>query len=177
MSSNLGIKFLPIALMVQMLTSCASANFEASSETQRALPNKNPEDHTPLIVPEINDRPPNLTPDNLQILTDCSHKAGQDLTSGSRFDIESTDIVAQITNKTQWQDTLATSTRPRVLIVNIRGQIANKLDLEFGNPNTTYCLNIKLQIVNSLNMRVSKTAKVIDVYDNQIMNHSNRSQI
>ena len=177
MSSILGVTFLAIALLVSMVSSCGTADFQAGTETNRALPNKNLEDHTPLIVPEINDQPPKLTPENLQVLKDCGLKASQDLTSGSSFDIESTDIVAQITNKTQWQDTVATSVRPRVLIVNIRGQIANKLDLEFGNPNTTYCLNFKMQIVNSLNMRVSKTAKIIDVYDNQIMNKSTRSQI
>ena len=166
-------------LLGHLFASCAPSNFNGESSTQKPAPSKDKtqNDDAKPVDPSIDDQPPSISPEDLQVLQDCSKKAGQNFASTAKFQVETADVDISMGNHPQWQDTLAQTDKPRVLILNIKGKVANHPTIELGNPNTTYCLNVKVQIVNHFDLRVSKTARVIEVYDTQISNHATRTQI
>ena len=168
-----------MAIMAQVLASCAPSNFNGESGVQKPATSKDKvhNDDAKPVDPSNDDQPPSISPEDLQALQDCGKKAGQNFASTAKFQVETANVDIGIGNRTHWQDTLAHSVKPRVLILTITGQVANHPTIELGNPNTTYCLNVKVQIVNHFDLRVSKTARVIEVYDTHISNHGTRTQI
>ena len=179
MKGSLSICVMFLAITVYGLASCAPSNFNGESGPQKPASSKGKvhNDDAKPVDPSNDDQPPSISPDDLQALQDCGKKAGQNFANTAKFQVETADVDIGIGNRTQWQDTLAQSDKPRVLILTIKGRVANHPTIELGNPNTTYCLNLKVQIVNHFDLRVSKTARVIEVYDTQISNRATRTQI
>jgi hypothetical protein len=168
-----------LTLTLKFWVACAPANFDGGAGMQPMTKKIDPPTDNPdnTADPDSDPTPPAIPPEKLQVLTDCAKKAGLNLLDQSTYTVETADINISIANRATWKDTLAATAKSRVLILNIQGQIANRIAIELGNPKTIYCLNLKSQIVNRLDVAVSKTAQLIDVYQTQITNRVSRHQI
>lgn len=90
--------------------------------------------------------------------------------------VEVQDIASSISNVQSFLDTYDGEDK-RVLIINLNSGISNLISLQLGSRNTTYCLNIASQIVNKINIGISRGARLIEARQSSIMNSIKMHQI
>jgi hypothetical protein len=156
-----------IATLALMLGSCApDSSFRGSAD---ALPSKQMTPPATQVSPPSIEQPvtPDLSDSDQLTLKSCQQKLPTILQNVKAVEVQ--DLRGSISNTIEFVDQYQGSEK-RVLIINLGSSIVNKLMLQLGNPNTTYCLNISSQIVNVIDIGISRGARLIEARQISIQN-------
>lgn len=163
-----------IVTILALVCGCASeGDFNGASglEVKRKVeippPTDQPENHPEPLTDD-------LVPEDQETLAACQQKSAGLLKGVKMVDVQN--IGESLFNKENFVDAYAGSEK-RVLIINFNSEIANKVTLRLTNSNTTYCLNMKSQIVNKLDIGLTPGARLLEARDVSLLNKSNVHQI
>jgi len=162
-----------VLLLNLHLVACAPDN-SFRGDSGRIHPADETPDNSPVEPPPEDPKIPNLNNDDQETIEACKQKYSA-LMSGVAT-VESIEISNSISNKEAFSDPYSGKEK-RILILNITAPIANKISLRLGNPNTTYCLNIKSQIINKLDIGVAAGARLIEARQIGISNKISTHEI